>query len=198
MKGRNTSEIQGFDYEKVDDLYGPVDMKGGKRTIKKSPKFSEFDFEKEWKEFEESYNQKYGGASKKKKAPAKKPSSVKKAPAKKSAKKATKRKYQRGGDESGATFAPSQMFDEKAMNAPPSGPFQSAYGTINAVDGLDRNLAPYPNSSGQQTGGAKKKGSKAKKPTKPKNDKKKKNIKKTRETGKNESVLDKIKKFFSI
>jgi hypothetical protein len=229
MKGGNTDskapEVQGFDYDNVEQ-YGTVNMTGGKGKGKKgkskSSKFSEFDFEKEWKEFETSYNQKYGGASKKKKTssstkkkPAKKASSSAKKPAKKGAK--PKRKTQRGGDESGATFAPAQMFDEKAtMSSPPTGPFQSAYGTINAVDGLDRNLAPYPNSSGQLTGGAKKKGSKAKKDTKkaktatkttkPKKDTKKKDSKKdskktkssTKSTDKKVSVLDKIKKFFAM
>ena len=215
MKGGNTDskagEVQGFDYDGV-ERYGSVDMTGGKKGKKgkkgnKSPKFDEFDFEKEWKEFETSYNQKYGGASKKKKPssstkkkPAKKASSSTKKPAKKATK--PKRKTQRGGDDSAATFAPAQMFDEKAtMSAPPTGPFQSAYGTIKAVDGLDRNLAPYPNSSGQQTGGAKKKKtSKAKKSktatktTKPKKDSKKD----AKKTGKKVSVLDKIKKFFAM
>jgi hypothetical protein len=227
MKGGNTDskagEVQGFDYENV-ERYGSVDLKGGnpkKGKSSKSSKFSEFDFEKEWKEFEQSYNQKYGGAKKKtssKKAPAKKASSTKKPAKKASSTKKPKRKTQKGGDESGATFAPAQMFDEKAtMSAPPAGPFQSAYGTIKAVDGLDRNLAPYPNSSGQLTGGAKKKVSKAKKDTKkpktatkttkPKKDDKKKDSKKddkkdskkdTKKTGKKESVLDKIKKFFAM
>jgi hypothetical protein len=228
MKGGNTDskagEVQGFDYDNV-ERYGSVDMTGGKgkgKGKKNSSKFSDFDFEKEWKEFEQSYNQKYGGASKKrktssstKKKPAKKASSSAKKPAKKGAKKPTKRKTQRGGDEAGATFAPAQMFDEKAtMSAPPAGPFQSAYGTIKAVDGLDRNLAPYPNATETQTGGAKKKkASKAKKPktatktTKPKKDTKKKDSKKdakkdskkdTKSTGKKVSVLDKIKKFFAM
>ena len=217
MKGGNSDskapEVQGYDYENVGQ-YGSVDMNGGKGKKRssgkgKSPKFEEFDFQKEWKEFEESYNQKYGGGktkAKKAKKPAKKASSsTKKKPAKKGAKKATKRKTQRGGDESGATFAPAQMFDgNTTMNAPSNGPFQSAYGTINAVDGLDRNLAPYPNSSGAHTGGAKKKkGSKAKKTkTATKTAKPKKDSKKTKPvtkaTGKKESVLDKIKKFFAM
>lgn len=229
MKGGNTDskapEVQGFDYDGV-ERYGTINLTGGKGKGKKgkskSSKFSEFDFEKEWKEFEESYNQKYGGASKKKKTSStkKKPtkkttSSTKKKPTKKaSSQKKPKRKTQRGGDESGATFAPAQMFDEKAtMSSPPTGPFQSAYGTINAVDGLDRNLAPYPNSSGQLTGGAKKKSSMTKKAktatktTKPKKDTKKKDSKKdtkkdskkdTKSTGKKTSVLDKIKKFFAM
>ena len=207
MKGGNTDskagDVQGFDYDNV-EKYGTVDMTGGKKG-KRSQKFSEFDFEKEWKEFETSYNQKYGGASKKKK-PAKKTSSTKKKPAKKGAKKPTKRKTQKGGDEAGATFAPAQFFDANtSMSAPSNGPFQSAYGTINAVGGLSRNLAPFPNSSGQLTGGAKKKGSKAKKTKtatktiKPKKDTKKKDSKKdTKSTCKKESVLDKIKKFFAM
>jgi hypothetical protein len=210
MKGGNTDskagEVQGFDYNNV-EKYGTVDMTGGKKG-KRSQKFSEFDFEKEWKEFETSYNQKYGGASKKKK-PAKKTSSTKKKPAKKGAKKPTKRKTQKGGDEAGATFAPAQFFDANAsMSAPSNGPFQSAYGTIS-----NNNLAPYPNATETQTGGAKKKGSKAKKAkpatktTKPKKDTKKKDSKKdtkkdskkdTKSTGKKTSVLDKIKKFFAM
>jgi hypothetical protein len=209
MKGGNTdskaSEIQGFDYENVGQ-YGSVDMTGGKKKkVKKSTKstkFSDFDFQKEWKEFEESYNQKYGGASKKKKTS----SSTKKKPAKKASSstkkkgaKKPKRRMQRGGDESGATFAPAQFFDANAtMSDPPTGPFQSAYGTIS-----NNNLAPYPNATDTQTGGSKKKGSKAKKTktatktTKPKKDKKD-SKKDTKKTGKKESVLDKIKKFFAM
>ena len=210
MKGGNTDsnaksgELPGL--EKGN--FALYDMNGGKKGKgkgKKSQKFDEFDFEKEWKEFETSYNQKYGGASKKKKS-AKKASSAKK-PAKKGAKKSTKRKTQRGGDESGATFAPAQMFDEKAtMSSPPTGPFQSAYGTIS-----NYNLAPYPNATETQTGGAKKKGSKAKKTktatktTKPKKDTKK-DTKKTKTTTKSnnhkatkkDNILEKIKKFFSM
>lgn len=214
MKGVNTSEILGYDSENVSQ-YGSFDMMGGKKKGKgkKSPKFDDFDFEKEWKEFEQSYNQKYGGAPKKKKAssakkPAKKASSAKKPAKKTSSAKKPKRKTQRGGDEAGATFAPAQTFDANAtMSAPPSGPFQSAYGTINAVGGLSRNLAPFPNSSGQLTGGSKKKkSSKSKtttKTTKPKKDTKKKDSKKdskkdTKSTGKKVSVLDKIKKFFAM
>ena len=212
MKLGNTSEVQGFDYDNVSQ-YGSVDMKGGKpkkhATRKgKSPKFDGFDFEKEWKAFEESYNQKYGGKSKKAPAKKKASSTTKKAAKKTSSTKKPKRKTQRGGDESGATFAPAQMFDDKAtMSAPPSGPFQSAYGNINAinaVDGLNRNLAPFPNSSGTQTGG-KKKGSKAKKTKtatktiKPKKYSKKKDTKKdTKKDAKKETVLDKIKKFFAM
>lgn len=217
MKGGNSDskapEVQGYDYENVGQ-YGSVDMKGGKGKKRssgkgkgKSPKFEEFDFQKEWKEFEESYNQKYGGASKTKAKKAKKPAKKASSSTKKPAKKATKRKTrQKGGDDPAATSLPAQMFDEKAsMSAPSNGPFQSAYGTINAVDGLDRNLAAYPNSSGQLTGGAKKKkASKVKKSktatktTKPKKDAKKDPKKDTKTTGKKVSVLDKIKKFFAM
>ena len=202
MKGGNTDskagEVQGYD---TGD-FALYDMNGGKKGKKgkKVTKFNDFDFEKEWKEFEQSYNQKYGGASKKKKSsstkkkPAKKPSSAKK-PARK-----TKRKTQRGGDDSGATFAPAQMFDEKAtMSA-----LSSDKSTGSLVDGL---FPHAPNNQVvAQTGGAKKKkASKAKKPktatktTKPKKDSKKKDAKKdTKKTGKKVSVLDKIKKFFAM
>jgi len=210
MKGGNTdskaSEVQGFDYDNVSQ-YSLVDMKGGKGKGKgkkgKSPKFSDFDFEKEWKEFEMSYNQKYGGASKKKKPAKKASSSTKKKLAKKGSNKPTKPRTQRGGDaDPVATSAPAQFFDANAtMSAPSTGPFQSAYGTIS-----NNNLAPYPNATDTQTGGAKKKKcSKAKKTktatktTKPKKDTKKKDSKKdTKSTGKKVSVLDKIKKFFAM
>ena len=210
MKGGNTDskagEVQGFDYDGV-ERYGSVDMTGGKKGKgkgkgKKSPKFSDFDFEKEWKEFETSYNQKYGGAKKRK------TSSTKKAPAKKtsSTKKKPKRKTQRGGDEAGATFAPAQFFDANAtMSAPSSG---QSKGSL--VDGL----YPYsPNNPvvGQTGGAKKKKDSKTKKPktttkttTKPKKDTKKKDTKKdskkkdTKSTVNKVSVLDKIKKFFAM
>ena len=47
MKGGNTSEILGFDYENVGQ-YGSFDMTGGKKNkLKKNQKFDDFDFEKE-------------------------------------------------------------------------------------------------------------------------------------------------------
>jgi len=218
MKGGNSdsmsSEIQGFDYDGVDQ-YGLVDMKGGKKGKGKpkknsSSKFSDFDFEKEWKEFEQSYNQKYGGASKKrktssstKKKPTKKASSsTKKKPAKKPAKKPKGKTQRGGGDESGATFAPANFFDANATMSSSSN--DQSKGSL--VDGL------YPhspnNATVDMTGGSKKKKvPKAKKPktatktTKPKKDKKdsKKDAKKdTKKTGKKVSVLDKIKKFFAM
>jgi hypothetical protein len=223
MKGGNTDskagEVQGFDYDNVEQ-YGTVNMTGGKGKGKgkkeksKSSKFSDFDFEKEWKEFETSYNQKYGGASKKKKTsstkkkPAKKTaSSTKKKPTKKaSSAKKPKRKTQRGGDESGATFAPAQFFDANASISAPS----SDKSTGSLVDGLFPHAPNNPVVA--QTGGAKKKSSKTKKAktatktTKPKKDTKKKDSKKdskktkssTKSTDKKVSVLDKIKKFFAM
>lgn len=212
MKGGNTDskapEVQGFDYDGVEQ-YGTVNLTGGKGKGKakksKSSKFSEFDFEKEWKEFEESYNQKYGGASKKKK-PAKKTSSAKKPAKKASSAKKPKRKTQRGGDEAGATFAPAQFFDANASMSAPS----SYKSTGSLVDGLFPHAPNNPTVA--QTGGAKKKKSSkpktATKTTKPKKDTKKKDSKKdskkkdskkdTKSTGKKVSVLDKIKKFFAM
>ena len=208
MKGGNTdskaSEVQGFDYDNVSQ-YSLVDMKGGHKPKKrlskkgKSSKFSDFDFEKEWKEFETSYNQRYGGASKKKKPAKKASSSTKKKPAKKGAKKPTKRKTQRGGDDPAATSAPAQFFDANAtMSAPLNDKSNGS---------LTNGLYPHApnNATVDMTGGAKKKkGSKAKKPktatktTKPKKDKKKDTKKDTKKTGKKVSVLEKIKKFFAM
>lgn len=202
MKGGNTglkdSDVQGFDYDGV-ERYGTVDMKGGKgKKVKKgksnSSKFSEFDFEKEWKEFETSYNQKYGGASSTKKKLTKKL-------AKKPVKKPKCKTRQRGGDEVGATYAPAQFFDANAQMSAPS----SDKSTGSLVDGLFPHSPNNPTVA--QTGGAKKKKiSKAKtatKTTKPKKESKKdtKNDSKkndTKSTGKKESVLDKIKKFFAM
>lgn len=218
MKGGNTDsrgDVQGFDYDNV-ERYGSVDMKGGKskkgKSKSKSSKFSDFDFEKEWKEFEQSYNQKYGGAKKKKtsstkKKPAKKTSSTKKPAKKASSTKKPKRKTQKGGDESGATFAPAQFFDANATMTAPSS--DQSKGSL--INGLSVHAPNNPVVA--QTGGAKKKASKAKKDTKkpktttkttkPKKDSKKKDSKKdskkdTKKTGKKESVLDKIKKFFAM
>jgi len=67
------------------------------------------------------------------------------------------RKHRGGGEEtSGATFMPPQFYDPNAPMPQPNTDMNSAYGTINAVSGSCRNLAPYPDSSGQQTGGKKK------------------------------------------
>lgn len=220
MKGGNTNsntgEVQGFDNHNVEQ-YGTVNLTGGKRKGKgkeksKPSKFSEFDFEKEWKEFETSYNQKYGGASKKKK-PTKKASSAKKQTKKTSTKKPAKKassakkpkgKTQRGGDEVGATFPPAQFFDSSASTSASSS--DQSKGSV--VDGL----SPYApnNPTVAQTGGAKKKKiSKTKtatKTTKPKKDTKKKEAKKTKtatksnnhKATKKDNILEKIKKFFSM
>lgn len=220
MKGGNTDsnakagELPGL--ERGD--YAKFDMTGGKKkekSKKHSPKFIDFDFEKEWKEFETSYNQKYGGASKKKKTssakkPAKKASSTKKPTKKASSTKKPKRKTQRGGDDPAATSAPAQFFDANATMSAPSS--DQSKGSL--MNGL------YPHAPNNpvvdQTGGAKKKGSKAKKPKtatktmKPKKDTKKKDTKATKKdskkdskkdtksTSKKVSVLDKIKKFFAM
>jgi hypothetical protein len=118
-------------------------------------------------------------------------------------KKKSKNSYSlRGGGEesSGATFLPAQW---NTPNAPlPRGnnanQIESAYGRINAVSGLDVNLAAFPGSSMQQTGGGKKgkNGKKvAKKATDEKPDKKAKKAKKTNST-KSTSLWAKIKSFF--
>jgi hypothetical protein len=103
-----------------------------------------------------------------------------------------------GGEESsGATFLPAQW---NTPNAPlPRGndpsQIQSAYGRINAVSGMDVNLAAFPNSSMQQTGGRPKKN----KANKPKKDDvpKEKPAKKGKKSSKKETSLwEKIKSFF--
>jgi hypothetical protein len=212
MKGGNTNskdgEVQGIE---TGD-FAVFDMKGGKKGKSNYSKFSEFDFEKEWKEFETSYNQKYGGASKKKKTSStkKKPtkkttSSTKKKPTKKaSSAKKPKRKPQRGGDEAGATYAPAQFFDEKATMSAPSS--DQSKGSL--VEGLFPHAPNNPVVA--QTGGAKKKKSSktktATKTTKPKKDTKKKEAKKTKtatksnnhKATKKDNILEKIKKFFSM
>jgi hypothetical protein len=220
MKGGNTDsnakagELPGL--ERGD--YAKFDMTGGKKkgkgkAKKSSSKFSDFDFEKEWKEFETSYNQKYGGAKKRKtsstkKKPTKKASSTKKPTKKASSAKKPKRKTQRGGDDPAATSAPANFFDANATMSSPSS--DQSKGSL--MNGL------YPHAPNNpvvdQTGGAKKKkASKAKKSktatktTKPKKDTKKKDSKKdakkdskkdTKSTSKKVSVLDKIKKFFAM
>jgi hypothetical protein len=71
-----------------------------------------------------------------------------------------------GGEESsGATFLPPQWNNATVPLANPNNPseIESAYGKINAVNiGCDVNLAAFPGSSMQQTGGAPKKGKKTK------------------------------------
>lgn len=220
MKGGNSdsmsSEIQGFDYDGVDQ-YGLVDMTGGKKKKSKSKsnstKFSNFDFAKEWKEFEESYNQKYGGTPKKKKSS----SSTKKNQLKRhllllrrnQLRKALRslRVKLREVVMNQEQLLRLRIFDANATMSSSSN--DQSKGSL--VDGL------YPhspnNATVDMTGGSKKKASKAKKSktatktTKPKKDSKKDTKKKdskkdskkdTKSTGKKVSVLDKIKKFFAM
>jgi len=121
--------------------------------------------------------------------------------------------YGGGEQSSGATFLPAQWNNAKAPLAKPNNPSQieSAYGRINAVSGMDVNLAAFPDSSMQQTGGAKKvKAKKATKTTKTKKTKKssdsskdksapkkdKKSKKNTDSPKKSTSIWAKIKSFF--
>lgn len=77
-------------------------------------------------------------------------------------KKGRKKSLYGGGEQSsGATFLPSRWFTPKAPLPIPNDPskIDSAYGKINAVNiGCDVNLAAFPGSSMQQTGGGPKKG----------------------------------------
>lgn len=107
-----------------------------------------------------------------------------------------------GGEQSsGATFLPAQWNTPKAPLPRGNNPNQieSAYGQINAVSGMDRNLAPFCSfhgSSMQQTGGGKKyKKDKKGKKTEEKPDKKAKKSKKIDST-KSTSLWTKIKSFF--
>ena len=72
-------------------------------------------------------------------------------------------KKQRGGQQSsGQTFFPPQYYNPKAPLPQENTDMMTAYGEANPVSGACRNLAPFPNSSGMQTGGKKS----TKKPTK--------------------------------
>jgi len=69
------------------------------------------------------------------------------------------RKHKGGGEQTdGATFLSPQFFNPNTPLPKPNNANEqmSAYGKINAVDGSCRNLAAFPDSSGQQTGGKKK------------------------------------------
>jgi len=106
-----------------------------------------------------------------------------------------------GGEESsGATFLPSQWTNPKAdlPRGNNANQMDSAYGRINAVSGFDQNLAAFPNSSMQQTGGRKKdKAKKAKKAAKPSKDSSKEPAKKSKKSApKSTSLWAKIKSFF--
>lgn len=87
-----------------------------------------------------------------------------------------KRRKLRGGQQtSGATFLPAQWYDPKAPMPQPNdaNAIESAYGRINAVSGSCQNLAAFPDSSGQQTGGRAGRPKKGTKKTTKKTDKKK-------------------------
>jgi hypothetical protein len=107
--------------------------------------------------------------------------------------------YGGGEESSGATFLPAQWNSPKAPLPKGNNPSQieSAYGRINAVSGMDVNLAAFPGSSMQQTGGANKpkKVTKAKKTKKSTDSSKDKKSKKTNST-KSVSLWTKIKSFF--
>ena len=105
--------------------------------------------------------------------------------------------YGGGEESSGATFLPAQW---NTPNAPlPRGndpsQIESAYGRINAVSGMDVNLAAFPNSSMQQTGGRPKK-NKANKPKKADVPKEKPEKKGKKSSKKETSLWEKIKSFF--
>jgi len=120
---------------------------------------------------------------------------------------------QRGGQETaGATYLPPQFFDPKiplVKGKNPNG-IETAYGPINAVSGSCRNLAPFPNSSMELTGGKKKSKAKSRSKSRPKKTKarSKSRPKKTKarsksrsksrpkKTKKGKSLLNRIKKLF--
>ena len=116
-----------------------------------------------------------------------------------------KRKVHKGGQQnSGATFLPAQWYNPKAAmpQSNDADMIESAYGKINAVSGSCRNLAAFPESSGQQTGGKAGRPKKAKKPvakkTKKSETEKKKPAKKTvkKPAKKGNSLWDKITGMF--
>jgi len=84
------------------------------------------------------------------------------------------RKQKGGQQTSGATPLPAQWYTPDAKMPQPNvaDDQMSAYGRINAVSGSCRNLAPFPDASEQQTGGAKKKTKKAPKKSEKKSEKK--------------------------
>jgi hypothetical protein len=70
------------------------------------------------------------------------------------AKKVNRKNTQRGGKEtSGATFLPAQWYNPSAKLPSSQTDMMTAYGMANPVSGSCRNLAAFPKSSGQQTGG---------------------------------------------
>jgi hypothetical protein len=107
--------------------------------------------------------------------------------------------YGGGEQSSGATFLPTQWNNPKVPLTKPNNPSQieGAYGRINAASGMDVDLSPFPKSSMQQTGGAKKeKAKKAKKATDSSKDKPAKKGTKVKKSKKSTSFWAKIKSFF--
>ena len=133
MKGGNSDNDQplpGFDYEGVDQ-YGVYsasenNMKGGnKKMMAESDLYLDFDFDKEWKEFEKNYN------------------------------KQNMKKQRGGDESTSTYLPSQYYNPDNKLASPDSGPFTSAYGKIIAKDGLEGDLGAYPDHSGQQTGGKK-------------------------------------------
>jgi len=126
------------------------------------------------------------------------PRQVGKSGGKRRTKKTSYSLYGGGEQSSGATFLPAQWNTPSAPLPKPNNPSQieSAYGRIRAENiGSDVNLAAFPNSSMQQTGGRPKKdkAKKAKKDAVPKE----KPAKKAKKSSKKETSLwEKIKSFF--
>lgn len=60
-----------------------------------------------------------------------------------------KSKKQKGG----ATYLPQKYYNTNTKLPNPKTNMETAYGKANPVSGIHRNLAPFPNSSGIQTGG---------------------------------------------
>jgi len=109
--------------------------------------------------------------------------------------------YGGGEQTSGATFLPAQWNTPNAPLPKGNNPNQinGAYGRINAVSGMDVNLSAFPDSSMQQTGGAKKPKKTAKKTPKKATTTDAKPAKKTKAakaTKKDTSIWSKIKSFF--
>jgi len=125
------------------------------------------------------------------------PRQVKQCGGKRRTKKTSYSLYGGGEQSSGATFLPAQWNTPDAPLPIGNNPNQieSAYGRINAVSGMDVNLAAFPNSSMQQTGGRPKK-NKANKPKKADVPKEKPAKKAKKSSKKETSLWEKIKSFF--
>ncbi len=105
-----------------------------------------------------------------------------------------------GGEQSsGATFLPAQWNTPKAPLPRGNNPNQieGAYGRINAASGMDVNLSAFPNSSMQQTGGAKKL-KKSKKTAKKTDSSKDSSAKPTKKSKKSKKTTDSSKKSTSL